>query len=109
MRAHVLTASSANEAFHIVAESRPLVDLIVSDISMPIDDGYSLILRIRNLPAEQGGTIPAIALTAFGRVEDRIRALNAGFQMHLAKPVEPAELVLVAANLARRKPTNIGS
>lgn len=107
--AHVQTASSANEAFHTVAESRPLVDLIVSDISMPIDDGYSLILRIRNLPAEQGGTIPAIALTAFGRVEDRIRALNAGFQMHLAKPVEPAELVLVAANLARRKPTNMGS
>lgn len=101
--AQVFTASSAQEALGIVSELRPLPDLIVSDISMPVDDGYSLIVKIRKLSSEEGGRIPAIALTAFGRVEDRIRALNAGFQMHLAKPVEPAELVLVAANLAKRE------
>ena len=101
--AQVFTASSAQEALGIVNELRPLPDLLVSDISMPVDDGYSLIVKIRELSLEEGGRIPAIALTAFGRVEDRIRALNAGFQMHLAKPVEPAELVLVAANLAKRE------
>lgn len=105
--AQVFTASSAHEALGIVNEVRPLPDLLVSDISMPLDDGYSLIMRIRKLSSEEGGKIPAIALTAFGRVEDRIRALNAGFQMHLAKPVEPAELVLVAANLAKRERTEL--
>jgi signal transduction histidine kinase/CheY-like chemotaxis protein len=101
--AEVLTAGSAQEAFRLIAEASRTPHLLVSDISMPLEDGYSLIRKVRVLPPQQGGRIPAVALTAFGRMEDRIRALTAGFQMHLPKPVEPAELVLVAANLTGRE------
>ena len=69
---------------------------------MPDEDGFSLIGRIRRLTDEQGGNTPAIALTAYARAEDRVRALRSGFQMHVAKPVEPAELIVVVANLAGR-------
>ena len=100
--AEVLPASSAEEAFRLIAEAPAPPDLLISDISMPVEDGYSLIRKLRNLPPQQGGRIPAVALTAFGRMEDRVHALTAGFQMHLPKPVEPAELVLVAANLTGR-------
>jgi CheY-like chemotaxis protein len=69
---------------------------------MPGEDGYALIRRIRALPDESGGRVPAIALTAYARVEDRMQALRSGYQMHVPKPVELAELVAVAASLVQR-------
>jgi CheY-like chemotaxis protein len=69
---------------------------------MPGEDGYSLIKRVRQLKAEEGGDVPALALTAFARSEDRSRALVSGFQMHIAKPLEPSELLAIVANLAKR-------
>ena len=69
---------------------------------MPGEDGYAFIERVRALPPERGGRVPAIALTAYARVEDRVRVLSSGFEMHLTKPVEPAELVAVVATVARR-------
>ncbi|MBS1812340.1 MAG: response regulator [Acidobacteria bacterium] len=101
--ATVKKAESAATAFDLITEGERVPDLLVSDISMPDEDGYMLIRKIRNLPRSKGGAIPAVALTAFGRMEDRVRALSAGFQMHLPKPVEPAELALVAANLTNRE------
>jgi CheY-like chemotaxis protein len=77
-------------------------NVLVSDIGMPGEDGYSLIRRIRLLDAERGGNVPAIALTAYARAEDRMKAVLAGFQMHLVKPVEGAELVTMVASLAGR-------
>jgi len=74
----------------------------VSDIGMPEEDGYSLIRQIRALPDDRGGRIPAAALTAYAGAEDRKRALLAGFQLHIPKPVEPTELVAVVATLAGR-------
>jgi CheY-like chemotaxis protein len=73
----------------------------VSDIGLPGEDGYELIPQVRALPANAGGNIPAAALTAYARAEDRRKALDAGFMMHVPKPVEPAELVAVIANLTR--------
>jgi CheY-like chemotaxis protein len=69
---------------------------------MPGEDGYDLIRKVRALPAGRGGKIPAIALTAYARTEDRLRALRAGYQMHISKPVELAELVAVMASLVER-------
>jgi CheY-like chemotaxis protein len=69
---------------------------------MPEEDGYSLIRKVRALKAEQGGQIPAVALTAYARAEDRTRAIAQGFQIHIPKPVEPAELATTVANSARR-------
>jgi CheY-like chemotaxis protein len=74
--------------------------VLVSDIAMSGRDGYDLIRALRELPPERGGETPAIALTAYAREEDRIRALNAGFQVHLAKPVEPGALTAAVAHLA---------
>lgn len=82
----------------MLASWRPAV--LISDIGMPVADGYELIRRVRELAPEFGGRIPAIALTAYARVEDRMRVLTAGFQMHVAKPIEPAELVAVVASVA---------
>ncbi|MFN2407554.1 MAG: response regulator, partial [Pyrinomonadaceae bacterium] len=76
--------------------------VLISDIGMPGEDGYDLIRRVRALPAESGGRVPAIALTAYARVEDRMKALKAGYQMHVPKPVELPELVAIAASLVRR-------
>jgi CheY-like chemotaxis protein len=76
-------------------------DVIVSDIGMPGEDGYQLIRRVRARGPEHGGAVPAIALTAYARVEDRMKALEAGFHMHVGKPVEPAELVLVIDSLLK--------
>ena len=76
-------------------------DVLLSDIGMPGEDGYELIRQVRALPAERGGRTPAAALTAFARGEDRRRALLAGFQMHVAKPVDIQELATVVASLAR--------
>ncbi len=98
--AHVTVAGSVNEAFAAFATSVP--DVLISDIGMPEDDGYELIRRLRALPLEGGGKVPAIALTAYARVEDRLKALRAGFQMHVPKPVELAELVTVVASVAGR-------
>jgi signal transduction histidine kinase/ActR/RegA family two-component response regulator len=96
--ADVLVAGSAEEALDMIRSSHP--DVLVSDIGMPGEDGYSLIRRVRALPADEGGTIPAMALTAYARSEDRVQALRGGFQMHAVKPVEPAELLAMVASLA---------
>jgi CheY-like chemotaxis protein len=80
------------------------VDVLVSDIAMPDRDGYELIRLVRDLPASQGGRVPAIALTAYAREEDRFRALTAGFQAHLAKPVTPADLTAAVAQAAAMTP-----
>ena len=98
--AEVVTAGSAEEALATLEETRP--DLLVGDIGMPGEDGYDLIRKVRALPAGRGGKIPAIALTAYARTEDRLRALRAGYQMHVSKPVELAELVAVMASLIGR-------
>jgi len=93
-------AASAAEAMVLLARDRP--DVLVADIEMPGQDGYALIKSVRSLPVHAGGGIPAAALTAFARPEDRWRALHAGFQLHLAKPVEPLGLAIAVAQLAGR-------
>jgi PAS domain S-box-containing protein len=98
--ARVATAGSAAEALAAVAAAPP--DLLISDVGMPGEDGYSLIRRIRAFAPEKGGRVPAIALTAYARVEDRVRAIGAGFQQHLSKPVSPAELIAMVASLTPR-------
>jgi len=98
--AEVLTASTVREALEAIEGERP--DLLISDIGMPGEDGYELIKQVRALPAGRGGKMPAIALTAYARTEDRLRALRAGYQMHISKPVELAELVAVMASLIQR-------
>jgi len=97
--AEVRVAASARQALEILDRWRP--DLIVSDIAMPEEDGYVFIERVRRLPAARGGDIPAIALTAYARIEDRVRILTAGFQTHVPKPVDPTELVAVVASVVR--------
>jgi len=96
----VVTSSSAAEALVALQQHKP--DVLISDLGMPDEDGYSLIAKIRELPAERGGDIPAAALTAYARAEDRMRVLRSGFQFHLPKPVDSAELVTVVASLAGR-------
>jgi PAS domain S-box-containing protein len=96
----VTVVGSAAEALEAIAAHVP--DLLISDIGMPGEDGYELIRRVRQLPPENGGKLPAIALTAYARVEDRMQALRAGYQMHVPKPVELAELAAVAASLVKR-------
>jgi CheY-like chemotaxis protein len=99
--ARVTVASCASEAFDKLrkGESGARPDVLVSDISMPDEDGYMLIERVRKLHPDEGGKIPAIALTALERPSDRIKALASGFSMHVPKPVEPEELAMVIANL----------
>ena len=96
-KASVVTAGSVDEALRLVEAGRP--DVVVSDIGMSGEDGYALIRRLRALPASEGGRTPAVALTAYARFEDRTKALIAGFNMHVPKPVEPAELVAVLVSL----------
>jgi CheY-like chemotaxis protein len=96
--AEVTTLATAEEALE--ALQRQLPDVLVSDIAMPGDDGYTLIRRLRALPAERGGLLPAVALTALAKGEDASRVLAAGFQVHLPKPVEPHKLAAVVARLA---------
>ena len=98
--AEVSTASSAREALEALEATPP--DVLVSDIGMPEMDGYELIRRIRALDPSRGGRTPAIAMTAFARSEDRTRALHAGFQVHVAKPVEPSELIATVASVVAR-------
>jgi CheY-like chemotaxis protein len=96
--ASVLAVGSAAEAVTALAQFKP--HILVSDIGMPDEDGYSLIRKVRALDPGEGGKIPAIALTAYAREEDRMRALLAGFQVHVAKPVNPTELIAVVSGLA---------
>jgi len=98
--AAVTTCGSAAEALEELERETP--DILVSDIGMPGEDGYSLIRKVRALDADRGGRIPAVALTAYARAEDRMQALSAGYSMHVPKPVEPAELAVVIASLTRR-------
>jgi CheY-like chemotaxis protein len=95
----VSLAACVDEALEAFAAEVP--DILVSDVAMPSRDGYDLIRRVRALPAEKGGDVPAAALTAYARAEDRRDLLNAGYSMHIPKPVEPAELVAVVASLTR--------
>jgi signal transduction histidine kinase/CheY-like chemotaxis protein len=98
--ARVVTAGSAAEALEAV--ERDTFHVLVSDIGMPDADGFDLLKRLRGLWRERGGEVPAIALTAFARAEDRMKVLRAGFRMHVAKPVEAAELCIAVANAAGR-------
>ena len=99
--AKVSVAGSASEAVDALVKSVP--DILISDVGMPGIDGYDLIRQIRELPRDRGGKVAAIALTAYTRTEDRLQALRAGYDMHVPKPVELAELVAVAVSVARRK------
>ncbi|MFY9555061.1 MAG: response regulator [Blastocatellia bacterium] len=99
--ADVESATSVAEALLTLQEWEP--DVLVSDIGMPGEDGYQLVRKMRALEPEQGRHIPAVALTAHARTEDRLRALSAGFEMHVPKPVDPAEIVMVVASLTRHK------
>jgi CheY-like chemotaxis protein len=98
--AEVHTAASAVEALATLQRVRP--DLMLSDIGMPERDGFQLIRDVRRLSPESGGRTPAIALTAFARSDDRTRAMLAGYQVHMAKPIEPHELLATVASLAGR-------
>ncbi len=96
--ARVFVAASSQEGLDLVRRERP--DMIISDIGMPDQDGYDFIKQVRRLKPQEGGRTPAAALTAFARAEDRTRALRAGYQTHVSKPVEPTELTAVVASLA---------
>ncbi len=99
--ARVTAVSSPVTALERIAEVKP--DVLVLDLGMPEMDGFELIRRIRALPDKKLRCTPAAALTAFARSEDRTKALRSGFEMHLAKPVDPGELVASVATLARRR------
>jgi Response regulator containing CheY-like receiver, AAA-type ATPase, and DNA-binding domains len=96
----VKAAASANEALQTFAEWRP--DILVSDIGMPAEDGYSLIRKVRALPPEQGGNVPAAALTGYASEEDYLEALSAGYHSRIKKPVDLEELIAVIASLTGR-------
>ena len=98
--AMVVSVSSVREALDTLETIRP--DVIVSDIAMADEDGYTLIRRVRAREAERGGTIPALALTGYVFPEDRARVLAAGFQAHVGKPAQPGEIVTAVASLASR-------
>ena len=92
--AEVVSAESAAAAFELLKQSESrLPDVIISDLAMPDEDGYSLIRRIRQLPAARGGSIPAIALSAFTTAESKQKAFESGFQVYSTKPFEPESLV----------------
>jgi DNA-binding response OmpR family regulator len=90
-------AASVAEAIDILLAFRPHV--IISDLGMPVEDGFVLIRRIRELAPDQGGTTPAVAVTAYSGSSDRVRALAAGYQRYMSKPFDPEELVAVVASL----------
>ena len=98
--ANVLTVASAREGLEALTAWKPHV--LISDIGMPGEDGYSLIRKIRALSPEQGANVPAIALTGYVRVEERMRALEAGYQMFVPKPVETNELIAIIGDLLVR-------
>lgn len=100
----VKLAGSAAEALQVLDGWKP--DVLLSDIAMPGEDGYSLIRKVRERDAAGGGKIPAVALTAYAKIEDRVSILAAGFQMYLSKPADPNELVAVVGSLAARSGAN---
>jgi CheY-like chemotaxis protein len=99
--AEVKACTSAHEALAKLMEWKP--DVILSDIAMPDEDGYSFIGKVRSLPRDKGGDTPAAALTAYARDVDRRQALDAGYQMHIAKPIGASQLVSMIARLAGRE------
>ncbi len=101
--ATVMTAASTEEALELIDDRQP--NVLIGDIGMPDQDGYALIRQVRARPPQFGGRVPAIALTAYARQEDHDRALDAGFQLHLAKPIDDEELVEAVAWLAGRDTT----
>jgi signal transduction histidine kinase/ActR/RegA family two-component response regulator len=103
----VKTCSSARDALHTLSAWHP--DVLVSDIEMPDEDGYSLIRNVRALDADAGGNTPAVALTAYGRIQDRVSSLSAGYNMHVPKPVDPGELTAIISSLAGRTSGLTGS
>jgi CheY-like chemotaxis protein len=100
--ADVTAVASVGEAVAALEREKP--DVLVSDIGMPGEDGYALIRKVRALAPERGGQVPAAALTGFAAGEDSTRVLSAGYQVHLPKPVEPAQLAEVVGTLAGRSP-----
>jgi PAS domain S-box-containing protein len=110
--ARVTAFGSAREALNLLTDDTgPRPDILISDLSMPGEDGISLIRKLREWERTHGGALPAVALTAFGRAKDRTHALEAGFQTHVTKPAEPAELVTVVGSLIEndlRSNKNIG-
>ena len=100
--AEVQAVGTAGEALEMMARFAPHV--LVSEVEMRGETGFSLIQKVRTLPADHGGLVPAAALSAYGRTDDRVQALLAGFQIHVPKPVQPTELVAVVASLAGRTP-----
>ena len=100
----VRIATSAAEALGVLDGWEP--DVLVSDIAMPGEDGYALIRKVRERDAAHGGNLPAVALTAYAKIEDRVSILAAGFQMYLSKPADPTELVAVVGSLASRRGAN---
>jgi CheY-like chemotaxis protein len=106
--AQVSAAASASEGLAALQRHRPHV--MLADIEMPDESGYDLIRKVRALPPEAGGLTPAAALTAYATAQDRVNTLRAGFQIHLVKPIQPAELAAVVASLSdgRRFPGRSG-
>jgi signal transduction histidine kinase/ActR/RegA family two-component response regulator len=100
--ADVRTCRAASDALEALRVWRP--DVLVSDIEMPEEDGYSLIRKVRAMEARSGGATPAVALTAYGRMQDRVQSLAAGYSMHVPKPVDPGELTTIIASLAAGPP-----
>jgi CheY-like chemotaxis protein len=98
--AEIATASGSRQAIDLIERWKP--DLLISDIGMPGESGYDLIRKVRALSADRAGQIPAIALTAYAHMQDRLKILSAGFQMHVPKPIEPIELATVVASLTKR-------
>jgi hypothetical protein len=98
--AEIALAGGVHQALEMLLQRKP--DVLISDIGMPGEDGYEFIRKVRALSPEQGGRVPAIALTAYARTQDRLRVFSAGYQMHVPKPVEPIELATVVASLMKR-------
>ena len=98
--AEVVTAVGAQTGLELVTRWKP--DVLISDIGMPGEDGYELIRKVRALSPDEGGQVPAIALTAFARRQDRLKVLSSGYQTHVPKPVEPIELATVVASVTKR-------
>ena len=99
--AKVITAHSVREAIEALSRSKP--NVLIADLKMPVEDGYTLIQKIRKLTPEQGGRIPAVALSALVYPQDRDRALTAGYQAHIPKPFDSAELISTIAKLIPKK------
>ena len=99
--AMVISTSSAAEAMEKFAAAKP--DVLISDIAMPDQDGYALMREVRNLPPQSGGLIPAIALTGYAGDRDKAATFAAGYQAHLAKPIEPSDLITAIEELIRHR------